>query len=74
METRNTLVKSYFIQDTFYNIISVHDFPITLGKHWSTTYPSYKAKLDLRIKRFWDKLLRSKKFYSLDGSPHTNRL
>jgi hypothetical protein len=57
----NTLMKSYFIQDTLYNIISVHDFPITLDKHWSTTYPSYKAKLDLRIKRFWNKLLTSKK-------------
>jgi len=58
---KNALVKSYFIRDILYNIISVHDFPITLGKHWSTTYPSYKAKLDLRIKRFWDKLLSSKK-------------
>ncbi|WP_339290586.1 DUF1796 family putative cysteine peptidase [Paenibacillus sp. FSL E2-0201] len=58
---KNALVKSYFIQDTCYNIISVHDFPITSGKHWSTTYPSYKAKLDLRMKRFWDKLLSSKK-------------
>lgn len=54
-------MKSYYIRDTFYNIISVHEFPITLGKHWSTTYPAYKAKLDLRIKRFWDKLLSSKK-------------
>lgn len=26
---KNALVKSYFIQDTCYNIISVHDFPIT---------------------------------------------
>ncbi|WP_082650967.1 DUF1796 family putative cysteine peptidase [Paenibacillus etheri] len=51
-------MKSYYIRDTFYNIISVHDFPVTLGKDWSTTYPSYKAKLDLRI---WDKLLSSKK-------------
>lgn len=57
---KNALVKSYYVRDTFYNIISVHDFPITLGKHWSTNYPAYKAKLDLRIKRFWDKLLSSK--------------
>jgi hypothetical protein len=58
---KNALVKSYFIRDTLYNIISVHDFPVTLGKHWSITYPSYKAKLDLRINRFWNKLLTSKK-------------
>ncbi|OMD43048.1 DUF1796 family putative cysteine peptidase [Paenibacillus odorifer] len=60
-ENKNALVQSYFIRDIFYNIISVHDFPITMGKHWSTTYPTYKAKLDLRIKRFWDKLINSKK-------------
>lgn len=58
---KNALVKSYFIQDTLYNIISVHDFPIHQGKHWSITYPSYKAKLELRINRFWDKLIHSKK-------------
>lgn len=58
---KNALVKSYFIQDTLYNIISVHDFPIHQGKHWSITYPSYKANLELRINRFWDKLIHSKK-------------
>jgi hypothetical protein len=58
-ENGSTKVKAYFIRNTLYNIISVHDFPIILGKHWSTDYPSYKMKLDLRIKRFWDTLMIS---------------
>nr|WP_267490838.1 DUF1796 family putative cysteine peptidase [Paenibacillus monticola] len=58
--TETAVVKSYFIKDTLYNITSVHDFPIIEGTNWTMTYPSYKAKLDLRIKRFWDRLTNSK--------------
>lgn len=53
-------VKSYFIKDTFYNIISVHDFPIIPNQNWKTDYPSYKAKLNLRIERLLNELMNSK--------------
>ncbi|MFF2908870.1 DUF1796 family putative cysteine peptidase [Paenibacillus sp. NPDC057934] len=55
----NTPVKSYFIKDTQYNIISVHDFPIIEGSDWTSSYSSYKAKLNSRISRFWDRLTKS---------------
>ncbi|WIV19870.1 DUF1796 family putative cysteine peptidase [Paenibacillus polygoni] len=38
----NTLVKSYFVRDTLYNIISVHDFPVLSNQHWSVSYPPFK--------------------------------
>lgn len=57
--TDNTLVKAYYIRDSLYSIISVHDFPITPGIHWSANYSAFKAKLDLRIMRFWGRLMNS---------------
>ncbi|WP_280142861.1 DUF1796 family putative cysteine peptidase [Paenibacillus sp. 453mf] len=56
---RGGLVESYMIKDTLYNIISVHDFPLVPGQHWSVVYPEYKEKLQRRIQRFYDKLARS---------------
>ncbi|WP_048748607.1 MULTISPECIES: DUF1796 family putative cysteine peptidase [Paenibacillus] len=55
-----TLIKSYFIKDALYNIISVHDFPIFEGQHWTSSYPAYKAKLDMRIARLWEGLNQSR--------------
>lgn len=52
-------VKSYFIKDTFYNIISVHDFPVIKDQDWTETYPSYKEKLNMRINRFLEALKNS---------------
>ncbi|MFP3125386.1 papain-like cysteine peptidase [Ectobacillus funiculus] len=47
-------VQSYFVEDTFYNIISVHDFPILPNQDWTATYPSFKEKLNKRVNRFLD--------------------
>ena len=52
-------VESYLIEDTHYNIISVHDFPIIPNQHWSATYVSYKEKLTHRINRFFEKIISS---------------
>jgi len=51
--------KSYFVKDTHYNILSVHDFPIIPNQDWTTTYPSYKEKLNHRIDRFLEKITNS---------------
>jgi len=51
-DDRFTMVKSYFVEDTYYNIISVHDFPIIPNQEWSQTYPAFKEKLNKRIHRF----------------------
>lgn len=51
--------KSYFVKDTHYNILSVHDFPIIPNQDWTTTYPSYKEKLNHRIDRFLEKIRTS---------------
>lgn len=56
----NSLLKSYFIRDSLYNIISAHDFPIVEGEHWSTSYPAFRAKIDSRITRFWEALTNSR--------------
>ncbi|MCA0172182.1 DUF1796 family putative cysteine peptidase [Bacillus sp. RAR_GA_16] len=42
--------KSYFVQDTHNNMLSVHDFPV--HSDLSVTYPAYRQKLDRRIERF----------------------
>lgn len=52
-------IKSHYIQDMHYNIISVHDFPIIPNQDWTETYPSYKEKLNYRIDRFIDKITTS---------------
>ncbi|MGG0381195.1 DUF1796 family putative cysteine peptidase [Priestia megaterium] len=52
-------VESYLIEDTHYNVISVHDFPIIPNQHWSATYVSYKEKLTHRIDRFFEKIISS---------------
>ena len=49
-------IKSYWVTDTYYNIISMHDFPILLNQHWTVTYPSFKEKLNHRINRFLEEI------------------
>lgn len=49
-------VKSHLVKDTYYNILSVHDFPIIPNQDWTATYPSYKEKLNYRIERFLEKI------------------
>ncbi|MBM7691209.1 hypothetical protein JOC77_000614 [Peribacillus deserti] len=44
--------KAHFITDTFYNIDSVHDFPMIANQEWTVQYPSFKEKLNHRIHRF----------------------
>lgn len=53
-DDRFTKVESYFVEDICYNILSVHDFPILPNQDWTTTYPSFKEKLNNRINRFLD--------------------
>lgn len=52
-------VKSYFIKDMYYNIISVHDFPVLKDQDWTATYPSYKEKLNMRTNRFLEMIKTS---------------
>ncbi|MEH6885683.1 DUF1796 family putative cysteine peptidase [Priestia megaterium] len=52
-------VNAHFIHDTYYNIISVHDFPIIPNVDWPVMYPSYKEKLHQRIARFLEKVENS---------------
>ncbi len=42
---------SYFIEDTTYNILSVHDFPVVDGQPWDETYPAFKDRLERRTSR-----------------------
>ncbi|WP_458352724.1 DUF1796 family putative cysteine peptidase [Peribacillus frigoritolerans] len=44
--------KAHFIQDTYYNVISVHDFPMIPNQDWTHLYPAYKEKLNYRINKF----------------------
>ncbi|MHA7749031.1 DUF1796 family putative cysteine peptidase [Paenibacillus chondroitinus] len=53
-------VKSHFVKDTYYNILSVHDFPIDPNQHWTMTYPSYREKMSRRIDRLMDKMQTSR--------------
>lgn len=52
-------IKAYWVKDTYYNVISMHDFPILPNQHWTVTYPSYKEKLNRRINRFLEKITNS---------------
>ncbi|MCM3214239.1 DUF1796 family putative cysteine peptidase [Niallia taxi] len=54
-------VNAHFIYDTFYNITSVHDFPIVPNQDWSVHYPAYKEKLQKRISSLFEKLASSPK-------------
>ena len=57
-EGYNTQISGHLIlRDTKYNIRTVHDFPITTNTptNWDT-YPTFKATLEQRIQRFFNKL------------------
>ncbi|MTT30899.1 peptidase [Terrilactibacillus sp. BCM23-1] len=54
-------IKTYYVEDTYYHVISVHDFPILPNQEWYATYPAFKEKLDRRINRLFNKLERSEK-------------
>jgi hypothetical protein len=53
-------INSYFVKDFYYNVISVHDFPIIDDQEWFATYPAFKAKVNPRIERFLEKITTSK--------------
>jgi len=55
----NKLVRSYFVKDTLYNVISVHDFPIVQQQHWHAAYPAFRRKLVFRIRRFLHAIKKS---------------
>ncbi|MGE6551255.1 papain-like cysteine peptidase [Bacillus mycoides] len=50
---------TYCIKDTYYNCLSMHDFPINPGEDWKVNYPSFKAKLTTRINCFLEKITNS---------------
>jgi hypothetical protein len=52
-------LKAYFVKDFYYNIISVHDFPILPNQEWYATYPAFKEKVNSRIDKFLDKIINS---------------
>jgi hypothetical protein len=52
-------IKAYWVKDTYYNVISMHDFPILPNQDWTVTYPSFKEKLNRRINRFLEKITNS---------------
>lgn len=52
-------VKAHLIEDTFYNISSVHDFKIVPNQDWTVQYPYYKEKLTYRINKFINVLASS---------------
>lgn len=52
-------VNAHFIEDTYSNIVSVHDFPVISNQDWKVLYPSYKARLNRRIDRFLEKVTNS---------------
>ncbi|WNS44596.1 DUF1796 family putative cysteine peptidase [Paenibacillus sp. MMS20-IR301] len=54
-------VKSYFIKDYYYNVISVHDFPVLEGLEWYHVYPGFKEKINMRSRRLLDALAVSRK-------------
>jgi hypothetical protein len=54
-------MKSYFIKDYYYNVISVHDFPVLEGQEWSYVYPGFKDKINMRSQRLLDQLSISRK-------------
>jgi hypothetical protein len=53
-------INSYFVKDFYYNVISVHDFPIIPNQEWYTMYPAFKEKINPRIDRFLEKITNSK--------------
>ncbi|GJE71249.1 DUF1796 family putative cysteine peptidase [Methylorubrum podarium] len=53
-------LKSYFVKDNKYDVLSVHDFPIVEGKAWDATYPIFRERLDRRVRRLRADLTQSK--------------
>ncbi|MCQ6282349.1 DUF1796 family putative cysteine peptidase [Bacillus sp. EB600] len=50
---------NHVIKDTFYNIVSYHDFPVIPNQDWTATYPAFKNKTQYRIERFMGKITNS---------------
>lgn len=62
---------NYIVQDTYYNMVSCHDFPILPNStSYLSTYPEFKERINRRIARFLDKMMTSPKilFVRLQGS------
>ncbi|SDX43780.1 DUF1796 family putative cysteine peptidase [Paenibacillus sp. PDC88] len=56
-----TPLKSYFVKDHYYNVISVHDFPVVEGQAWTAVYPEFKQKIDMRSQRLLEVLSTSRR-------------
>ncbi|MER2251881.1 DUF1796 family putative cysteine peptidase [Methylorubrum podarium] len=47
---------SYFVRDSKFNVISVHDFRVIEGQPWDASYESFRQKLEIRIARLFRSL------------------
>jgi len=65
------IVKTYIIEDTYYNIISVHDFTIIPNQDWTEQYPAYKEKLTSRINKFLEVIAASQSVLFVRFGPVT---
>lgn len=57
----NRQVKSYFIKEFYYNVISIDEFPVLEGNDCSYVYPGFKDKTEMHSKRLLDQLNVSRK-------------
>lgn len=51
--------RAYFVKSYYYNVISVHDFPVLEGEEWSTVYPGFKEEINMRSQHLLDQLMAS---------------
>jgi hypothetical protein len=47
---------SYFVEDTRYGILSVHDFAVLPDLPWHATYPEFRQKCHRRVERLLQQL------------------
>ncbi|CAH0118482.1 MULTISPECIES: DUF1796 family putative cysteine peptidase [unclassified Paenibacillus] len=62
---------NYVVQDTYYNMVSSHDFPIRAGSDsYLSSYPEFKEKLNRRVARTLEKMASDPKllFVRLNGT------
>ncbi|WP_150275867.1 DUF1796 family putative cysteine peptidase [Paenibacillus tepidiphilus] len=55
-----TPLRSYFVKDHYYNVISVHDFPVREDGAWSADYPAFKEKIMMRSQRLIQQMASSR--------------
>lgn len=51
--------RAYFVKSYYYNVISVHDFPVLEGEDWSSVYPGFKEEINMRSQHLLDQLMAS---------------